>query len=89
MSMRLVADLRIVARDARLQCRFLKREMHPGGGPFVTLSRLIGRRRQRWPCSARRSPATRPLSSAWRGSRVDDTTERPALEPAGRMAADP
>jgi enoyl-CoA hydratase/carnithine racemase len=32
-----------VAKDARLLCGFLKRGMHPGGGHFVILSRLIGR----------------------------------------------
>jgi enoyl-CoA hydratase len=32
-----------VARDARLICGFLKRVLHPGGGHFVILSRLIGR----------------------------------------------
>ncbi|WP_255410957.1 enoyl-CoA hydratase/isomerase family protein [Blastococcus sp. TF02A-30] len=39
----LAADLRIVAKDARLLAGFLKRGMHPGGGHFVILSRLIGR----------------------------------------------
>jgi enoyl-CoA hydratase/carnithine racemase len=43
MNMLLATDLRIVARDARLLCCFLKRGMHPGGGHFVILSRLIGR----------------------------------------------
>src|ERR671921_1927686 len=43
MNMLLAADLRIVARDARLICGFLKRGLHPGGGQFVILSRLIGR----------------------------------------------
>jgi enoyl-CoA hydratase len=43
MNMLLAADLRIVADDARLLCGFLKRGMHPGGGHFVILSRLIGR----------------------------------------------
>jgi enoyl-CoA hydratase len=43
MNMLLATDLRIVARDARLLCGFLKRGMHPGGGHFVILSRLIGR----------------------------------------------
>ena len=43
MNMLLAADLRIVAQDARLLCGFLKRGMHPGGGHFVILSRLIGR----------------------------------------------
>src|SRR5215212_5719465 len=43
MNMLLAADLRIIARDARLLCGFLKRGLHPGGGHFVLLSRLIGR----------------------------------------------
>jgi enoyl-CoA hydratase len=43
MNMLLAADLRIVARDARLICGFLKRGLHPGGGHFVILSRLVGR----------------------------------------------
>jgi enoyl-CoA hydratase len=43
MNLLLAADVRIVARDARLLCGFLKRGMHPGGGHFVLLSRLIGR----------------------------------------------
>jgi enoyl-CoA hydratase len=43
MNMLLATDLRIVARDARLLCGFLKRGMHPGGGHFVILSRLVGR----------------------------------------------
>ncbi len=43
MNMLLAADLRVVADDARLICGFLKRGLHPGGGHFVILSRLIGR----------------------------------------------
>ena len=43
MNMLLATDLRIIARDARLLCGFLKRGLHPGGGHFVILSRLIGR----------------------------------------------
>ena len=43
MNMLLAADLRVVARDARLICGFLKRGIHPGGGHFVLLSRLVGR----------------------------------------------
>jgi enoyl-CoA hydratase len=43
MNLLLAADLRIVAHDVRLLCGFLKRGMHPGGGHFVLLSRLIGR----------------------------------------------
>jgi enoyl-CoA hydratase len=43
MNMLLAADLRIVSRDVRLICGFLKRGLHPGGGHFVLLSRLVGR----------------------------------------------
>src|SRR5689334_15334204 len=43
MNMLLAADLRIVADDVRLLAGFLRRGMHPGGGHFVILSRLIGR----------------------------------------------
>src|SRR3954454_15106478 len=43
MNMLLATDLRVIARDARLICGFLKRGLHPGGGHFVILSRLIGR----------------------------------------------
>jgi enoyl-CoA hydratase len=43
MNMLLATDLRVVATDARLLAGFLKRGMHPGGGHFVILSRLIGR----------------------------------------------
>jgi enoyl-CoA hydratase len=43
MNLLLATDLRIVASDVRLLCGFLKRGMHPGGGHFVLLSRLIGR----------------------------------------------
>src|SRR3712207_7711946 len=39
----LFRSLRIVAKDARLLAGFLRRGMHPGGGHFVILSRLIGR----------------------------------------------
>ncbi len=43
MNMLLAADLRIVANNARLLAGFLKRGLHPGGGHFVILSRLISR----------------------------------------------
>src|SRR5688500_13455669 len=43
MNMLLAADLRIVARDARLRCGVLKRGMEPGVGRLVMLSRQIGR----------------------------------------------
>src|SRR3712207_5720921 len=91
MNMLLAADLRIVARDARLLCGFLKRGMHPGGGHFVILSRLIGREA----ASAMAlfgeeidGPRAVELGLAWES--VDDAlVEKRALELAARVAADP
>jgi enoyl-CoA hydratase len=91
MNMLLATDLRIVARDARLLCGFLKRGMHPGGGHFVILSRLIGR-------EAAAAMAlfgeeidgdrARELGLAWES--VDDAAvEDRAMELARRVAADP
>ena len=48
--MLLAADLRIVAKEVRLLAGYLRRGMHPGGGHFVILSRLIGREAAgKWP----------------------------------------
>jgi enoyl-CoA hydratase/carnithine racemase len=91
MNMLLATDLRIIARDARLLCGFLRRGMHPGGGHFVILSRLIGR-------EAAAAMAlfgeeidgdrARELGLAWES--VDDAAvEDRALELARRVAADP
>jgi enoyl-CoA hydratase/carnithine racemase len=91
MNMLLATDLRVVARDARLLCGFLKRGLHPGGGHFVILSRLIGR-------EAAAAMAlfgeeidgnrARELGLAW--DAVDDgSVEERARELAGRVAADP
>src|SRR3712207_598304 len=91
MNMLLAADLRIVARDARLLSGFLKRGMHPGGGHFVILSRLIGR-------EAAAAMAlfgeeiigdkAVGLGLAWES--VDDAAvEDRAIELAQRVAADP
>jgi enoyl-CoA hydratase/carnithine racemase len=91
MNMLLAADLRIVARDARLLCGFLKRGMHPGGGHFVILSRLIGREA----ASAMalfgeeiNGDKAVELGLAWES--VDDAAvEDRAIELATRVAADP
>src|SRR5215211_778832 len=91
MNMLLAADLRIVARDARLICGFLKRGMHPGGGHFVILSRLIGRE-----AAAAMALFGEEISGAkavelglaWEA--VDaDAVEPRARELAARVAADP
>lgn len=91
MNMLLAADLRIVASDVRLICGFLKRGLHPGGGHFVILSRLIGR-------EAAAAMAlfgeeidgdrARDLGLAWE-SLPDEVVEDRAIELARRVAADP
>src|SRR3712207_4735393 len=91
MNMLLATDLRIVARDARLLAGFLKRGMHPGGGHFVILSRLIGRE-----AAAAitlfgeeiNGDKAVELGLAWES--VDDASvEDRAIELAQRVAADP
>ena len=91
MNMLLATDLRIVARDARLLCGFLKRGMHPGGGHFVILSRLVGREAAAAMAlfgeEVDGEGAVR-LGLAW--ETVDDAAvEDRARELAARVAADP
>ncbi|MBA3525150.1 MAG: enoyl-CoA hydratase/isomerase family protein [Geodermatophilaceae bacterium] len=91
MNMLLAADLRILAHDARLLCGFLKRGIHPGGGHFVLLSRLVGREAAAAMAlfgeeiDGRRAVE---LGLAWE-SRDADAVEARALELAARVAADP
>ena len=91
MNMLLAADLRIVASDARLICGFLKRGLHPGGGHFVILSRLIGREAAAAMAlfgEEINGPRAVELGLAWES--VDDAAvEARALELATRVAADP
>ena len=91
MNMLLPADLPIVARDARLLCGFLKRGMHPGGGHFVILSRLIGREAAAAMAlfgEEINGDKAVELGLAWES--LDDTAvEDRALELAVRVAADP
>lgn len=91
MNMLLAADLRIIARDARLICGFLKRGLHPGGGHFVILSRLIGREAAAAMAlfgEEINGERAHELGLAWES--VDDAAvEDRALELAGRVAADP
>jgi enoyl-CoA hydratase/carnithine racemase len=91
MNMLLAADLRIIARDARLICGFLKRGLHPGGGHFVILSRLIGREAAAAMAlfgEEVNGDRARELGLAW-DSVDDDAVEGRALELATRVAADP
>jgi enoyl-CoA hydratase len=91
MNMLLAADLRIVARDARLICGFLKRGLHPGGGHFVILSRLIGREAAAAMAlfgEEINGDKAVELGLAWES--VDDAAvEARAVELAARVAADP
>ncbi|MGY1606392.1 MULTISPECIES: enoyl-CoA hydratase/isomerase family protein [unclassified Geodermatophilus] len=91
MNMLLAADLRIVAHDARLLAGFLKRGMHPGGGHFVILSRLVGREAAAAialfgeEIDGRRAAE---LGLAWQ-SVEESAVEDRAIELARRVAADP
>jgi enoyl-CoA hydratase len=91
MNLLLAADLRIVARDARLICGFLKRGIHPGGGHFVLLSRLVGREAAAAMAlfgeEVDGETAVR-LGLAWE-TLDDDAVEDRALELAARVARDP
>ncbi|KQS58853.1 enoyl-CoA hydratase [Geodermatophilus sp. Leaf369] len=91
MNMLLAADLRVVATDARLLCGFLKRGLHPGGGHFVILSRLIGREAAAaMALFGEEISGTRAveLGMAWAAVESDQVEPR-ARELAARVAADP
>jgi enoyl-CoA hydratase len=91
MNMLLATDLRVVATDARLLAGFLKRGMHPGGGHFVILSRLIGREAAAAMVlfgEEINGAKAVELGLAWEA--VDaDAVEGRARELAARVAADP
>ena len=91
MNLLLATDLRIVARDARLLCGFLKRGMHPGGGHFVLLSRLIGREAAAaMALFGEEIDGSRAVDLGLAWEAVDDAVvEDRALELAHRVAADP
>ena len=91
MNMLLATDLRIVAKDARLLAGFLKRGMHPGGGHFVILSRLIGREAAAAMAlfgEEINGDKAVELGLAWE-SLDEAAVEDRAIELAGRVAADP
>ncbi len=91
MNMLLAADLRIVAKDARLLAGFLKRRMHPGGGHFVILSRLIGREAAAAMAlfgEEINGDKAVELGLAWQ-SLDDVAVEERAIDLATRVAADP
>jgi enoyl-CoA hydratase len=89
--MLLAADLRVVARDARLICGFLKRGIHPGGGHFVLLSRLVGREAAAaMALFGEELDGARAVALGLAWETVDDAAvEDRARELAARVAADP
>jgi enoyl-CoA hydratase/carnithine racemase len=91
MNMLLATDLRIVARDARLLAGFLKRGMHPGGGHFVILSRLIGREAaSAMALFGEEIDGARAVELGLAWECLDDAAvEDRAIELARRVAADP
>jgi enoyl-CoA hydratase len=91
MNMLLAADLRIVARDARLICGFLKRGLHPGGGHFVILSRLVGREAAAaMALFGEEVDGERAVQLGLAWETVDDAAvEDRAFELAARVARDP
>jgi enoyl-CoA hydratase len=91
MNMLLAADLRIVATDVRLLCGFLKRGMHPGGGHFVLLSRLVGREAAAaMALFGEELDGARAVELGLAWESVDDAAvDERARELAARVAADP
>jgi len=91
LNLALAADLRIVAKDARLIAGFLKAGIHPGGGFFTISSRVAGRE-----AAAAMGMFSEEVSGiraveigmAWEAV-DDDTVEARALELARRIASDP
>ncbi|WP_042373786.1 enoyl-CoA hydratase-related protein [Streptacidiphilus neutrinimicus] len=91
MNLMLAADLRVVAKDARLISGFLKRGLHPGGGHFTLLDRLGGRE-----LTAAMALFGEELDGeqavraglAWEAVDADRLAAR-AMELAGRVAGDP
>ncbi len=87
----LAADIRIVARDARIIAGFLQIGIHPGGGHFTLLGRLAGRETAAAiglfgeEISGARA---RELHLAWEAT-ADDEVEPRAFELAKRAASDP
>ena len=87
----LATDLRIVAADARIIGGFLRIGIHPGGGHFTLLGRLVGRETATAlglfgeEISGARA---QELNLAWEAV-ADGDVEPRALELAARVATDP
>src|SRR5207249_9322010 len=91
LNLALAADLRIVARDARLISGFARIGVHPGGGHFGLLTRAAGRQAAAamglFGCEVSGDRAV-SLGLAWQA--VDDAeVDAVAFDLARRAAADP
>ncbi len=87
----LATDLRVMAHDARLITRFARIGIHPGGGHFALLGRLVGRESAAAlglfgiEIDGRRAVA---IGLAWESLPADQVEAR-ALELAKQAGADP
>ncbi len=91
MNLMLAADLRIIAEDARILCGFLTRGLHPGGGHFMLLERLVGRETAAAMALFGEEIDGRTaqrIGLAWDVVAAADISDR-ALELAHRIAGDP
>jgi enoyl-CoA hydratase/carnithine racemase len=81
MNLALACDVRLAARSARFDTRFLQLGIHPGGGHTWMLRRLVGEQA----AAARSSTATARRVAAWRGaaSRTARSSTRPGCWPGG------
>jgi enoyl-CoA hydratase len=91
LNLALVADLRIISREARLIAGFLRIGVHPGGGSLTMLHRLVG------PEAAAAlalfgeeldGARAQEIGLAWK-TVEDDEVEAEAARLAGRAARDP
>jgi enoyl-CoA hydratase len=91
LNLALAADLRIVAEDARLIAGFLRIGIHPGGGHFSLLTRLVGREAAAalalFGEEITGADAVR-LGLAWEAHPREEVLPR-AMELASRVASDP
>ena len=91
LNLALAADLRIVAEDARLIAGFLRIGIHPGGGHFALLERLVGR--ETIAAMVMFGEELSGLQAAQRGLAYEalpaSMVDRRAMELAQRAATDP
>jgi len=91
MNLLMATDLRVISKQARLLSGFLRIGLHPGGGHFVLLARLVGREAAAAMALAGEEingARAAQLGLAW--DSVDDAqVEDRAMELARKIAKDP